>query len=172
MMLKWFWIQLTDTFWLFPLCVCVFVPLCVCMYVCIGWVWLFLCVCVCVCVWLGLGLCGLNFGSYFLLLIFLSIYIYIHVCVYFFLLVCGYSLCFIQRVLEFIKKIILNNILPLVWYMDIVLNSLWLHFYGCLATFNFLFSGIFKLLLRIDILLLGACVDPTYTSLHLWHSIK
>ena len=55
--------------------------------------------------------------------------------------------------------------------MGIVLNSPLPHSYRCLDSLSFLFSGILMLLLRNDILILRACVDPMYTSLHLLHSI-
>ena len=49
--------------------------------------------------------------------------------------------------------------LSLVWYTGIVLNFPLLHSYWCLATFNFLFSGILMLLLCSDILVMRTCFD-------------
>ena len=43
--------------------------------------------------------------------------------------------------------------------------------YRCFETVNFLFSSILILRLWSDVLAFSACVDPTYISLHLLHSI-
>ena len=52
-----------------------------------------------------------------------------------------------------------------------ILNFPLLHWYICFETFNFLFSSILILLLWSDVLVLSACVDPMYISLHSLHSI-
>ena len=56
--------------------------------------------------------------------------------------------------------------------MDMVLNFPWIHSYRCLDSFNFsLFSGILMLLLGWGyILVLRACADSIYTSLHFFTS--
>ena len=46
-----------------------------------------------------------------------------------------------------------------------------LNWYRFFETFNFLFSSILILLLCSDVLVLSACVDPMYISLHSLHSI-
>ena len=50
-------------------------------------------------------------------------------------------------------------------------KNLYIHWYRCFETFDFLFSSILILLRCSDALVLRACVDLMYISLHLLHSI-
>ena len=112
--------------------------------------------------------------------------IYFHICIYvsLFLLVCvcvharerarACTLCFIQHGFEFFYEcfsFIWSNVQSLIWYTVIILNFSLLHSYWCLDKFDFLFSGILRLLLWSDILVLRACAEPMSTSLHFLYSI-
>ena len=85
---------------------------------------------------------------------------------------CVYKSCCIQRWLEFIHEVfcsVWSNVYLLIWYVGIILNSPWLHYYKRLDTFNFLFSVILILPLGSDFLVLRAFVDPIYICcLNFW----
>ena len=99
--------------------------------------------------------------------IYICMYVYFRFCVWMVHVLFNLGLNLSLKVLSFIC----SNVLSLFWKIGIILNFPLLHRYRCFETLNFMFSSIFLLLLWSDVLVLSACVDPMYISLHSLHLI-
>ena len=100
-----------------------------------------------------------------------SVYVCLWVCV----CMCVLKWFQISLILIFLCVCVCVNIFLEIFFLcvliGIILNLPRIHCYRCFETCNFLFPSILILLLCSDVLVLRACVDPMYISLHSQHSI-